>query len=201
MRVLVEANSLITPHVGRLRWVRSLWRPSDGQSGAILRNGPPARATSRSGSRRSQRGSLRFGRGAITGKCKQPPVVSAGLNQARKPSTTRRIDAVRIPGAGMSRRGGAFNGSRTEGPPDEAFGPNGTGMASSGSSSFGLPGSGVIRIHGWYRGAASTQGWWKAPRLFTTHFCPRSCRTTTPNFSSSLEGPGLRGTCSLAIRQ
>ena len=109
-------------------------------------------------SRRSGRASLRFGRGAITGKCKQPPVVSAGWNQARKPSTTRRIDAVRISGEGMNRRGGTFDGSRAEAPPDKArdHGPNGKGMASSGSSSFGLPGYGVIRIHGWYRGAAST---------------------------------------------
>ena len=65
--------------------------------------------------------SPRFGRGAITGKCKQPPVVSLGFEKSPQPSTTRRIDAVRIPGDGMNRRGAlSLSKGRIEAPPEKA---------------------------------------------------------------------------------
>src|SRR5687767_11366906 len=73
----------------------------------------------------------------------------------------------------------------------KAQGPNGVGMASSGAPPSGLPGYGVIRIHGWYRGAASVDLRKEASSNLKSFFCPRSCRTTTPNFCS-LEGRGLR---------
>ena len=124
-----------------------------------------------------------------------------GLEESPQPPTTRRTTRGPKPRPGWDEPGrttaelrarfGAFGPKHRRTKP-EAQGPNGKGMASSGASSFGLPGSGVIRIHGWYRGAASVDLRKEASSNHKSFSCPRSCRTTTPNFFGSLEGRGPR---------
>src|SRR5688572_28681134 len=65
-------------------------------------------------------------------------------------------------------------------------------MESSGSSSFGLPGRGVILVHGWYRGAASVDLRKEASLQPQIVFLPTVLPDDDAEFFGSIEGCSLR---------